>query len=63
MSGDSWTAFSLDIGIRDVRVGVCRVPLGCRLLLSVMVLLTVVCVVDLLSVAVGVWVSPRPRHS
>ena len=54
MSGDSWTAFPLDIGIRGVRVGVyvCRV-LGCWLLLSVMMLLTVVCVVVVLSVAVG----------
>ena len=53
MSGDSWTAFPLDIGIRDVRVGVyvCRV-LGCWLLLSVMMLLTVICVVVVLSVAV-----------
>ena len=54
MSGDSWTAFPLDIGIRDVRVGVYvgRV-LGCWLLLPVMMLLTVVCVVVVLSVAVG----------
>ena len=54
MSGDSWTAFPLDIGNRDVRVGVyvCRV-LGCWLLLSMPMLLTVVCVVVVLSVAVG----------
>ena len=53
MSGDSWTAFPLNIGIRDVRVGmyVCRV-LGCWLLQSVMMSLTVVCVVVVLSVAV-----------
>ena len=54
MLGDSWTAFPLDIGIRDMRVGVyvCRV-LGCWLLLSMLMLLTVVCVVVVLSVAVG----------
>ena len=54
MSGDSWTAFPLDIGIRDVRVGVyVGRALGCWLLLPVMMLLTVVCVVVVLSVAVG----------
>ena len=54
MSGDSWTAFPLDIGIRGVKVGVyvCRV-LGCWLLLSVMMLRTVVCVVVVLSVVFG----------
>ena len=48
MSGDSWIAFPLDIGIRDVRVGVyvCRWR-GCWLLQSV------ICVVVVLSVAVG----------
>ena len=48
MSGDSWTAFPVDYGIRDVGVGVyvCRV-LGCWLLQSV------ICVVVVLSVAVG----------
>ena len=54
MSGGLWTAFPLDIGNRDMRVGVyvCRV-LGCWLLPSVLMLLTVVCVVVVLSVAVG----------
>ena len=54
MSGDSWTAFPLDIGIRGVRVGVyvCRV-LECCLLLSVMMLLTVAREFVVLSVAVG----------
>ena len=54
MSGDSCTAFPLDIGIRDVRVVVyVGRALGCWLLLPVMMLLTVVCVVVVLSVAVG----------